>query len=143
MGACMSSVPKVEEPVQKPVEQVQKPAEPAKKLDWGTVGFKTAAISVEVVVGVIRGSVGVTVYAVILGATTVVTGIWIPVYLIPAIIINPLMGGSFWYVIRYAERYWQQIVVETVVDFYELCINRTIGDCVRNVRDIWRIPVYR
>ena len=138
----MSSVPKVEEPV-KPVEQVQTPAEPAKKLNWGAVGFKTLAISVEVVVGVIRGSVGVTVYAVILGVTTVITvGLWIPLYLIPAMIINPLMGGSFCHVIRYAESYWRDMVVETAVDFYELCINRTIGDCVRNVRDIWRIPVY-
>jgi hypothetical protein len=134
MGACISS--SVE-------EQVQKPAEPAKKLDLGIVGFKTLAMSVEVVGGLVTGAVGVTGLVGIMGFTTVITVIWVPVYLLPATIINTLVGGPFSAVIRYAERYWQEIVVETFVDFYEIFVNRTIGDSVRNVRDIWRIPVYR
>jgi hypothetical protein len=137
MGACMSnSVPKVEEPVQKPVE-------PAKKLDWGAVGFKTAAISVEVVVGLIRGAFGVTLYTVIFGVTTVATVYWYAVPFVLMTIMNTLMGGAFSDISWRAGDFWQNFVVETVVDFYELCINRTIGDCLRNIRDIWRMSVYR
>ena len=138
MGACISS--SVEEPVQKPV---QKPAEPAKKLDWGAVGFKTAAISVEVAVGLVRGAFGVTIYTVILGVTTVATVYWYAVPFVLMTIMNTLMGGAFSDISWRAGDFWQKFVVETVVDFYELCINRTIGDCVRNVRYIWRMSVYR
>lgn len=133
-----NSVPKVEEPVQK-----AKPAEPAKKLDWGAVGFKTAAISVEVVVGLIRGAFGMTLYTVILGVTTVATVYWYAVPFVLMTIMNTLMGGAFSDISWRAGDFWQNFVVETVVDFYELCINRTIGDCLRNVRDIWRMPIYR
>ena len=168
MGACMSSVPEpakpvVERPIEergipaqpdmpaKPVEPAQKPVQkpvepakkPAKKFCWRRFGFKTLAMTVEVACGLITVPLGVTIFLGSVGLTTVLTAIWVPVYLVPATIINTLVCGPFSAVINYAESYWQQIVVEGIQGSYEMWFEHYIGDTLKNLRDIWRMSVYR
>jgi hypothetical protein len=137
-----NSVPKVEEPV-KPVEQVQMPAEPAKELDLGTVGLKTAAITVEVVVGVALGSIGVTVYTASSVFYIASTVYWYCVPFTLFAIMDTCMGGEILNIIVAAKEFWKNWFVDGLVEGYKWYIDSTIGNCVRNVRDIWRIPVYR
>ena len=152
----MSSVPEpvkpvVERPIEeeipaqpvepaKPVEPVQKPAQ---KFCWRRFGFKTLAMTVEVACGLITVPLGVTLFLGSVGLTTVLTAIWVPVYLVPATIINTLVCGPFSAVIKYAEYYWQEIVVDGIQGSYEMWFENYIGDTLKNLRDIWRMSVYR
>jgi len=138
MGSCISST------VEEPVKMEQGKPEPAKKLDWRTVGFIAAATSAEVVFGLPSEVAGVAAFGIVVGVVSVITvGIWVPFYLFPYTLITILTGMPFWYVTDYASRYWHDCVTETFNDFYELFVNRTVGDIIRNIRDIWRMPVYR